>query len=432
MEISTFKEDLIGLKDFAEQMEKFIKVEQRYVEESLVISLNAGFGSGKSTFFKMWKEQILKNNNLNLVEINAWQDDYYNEPFIPLISAIIETLKKNNNEKTELTDKAKKALPFLRTIGNQIANKLTGIDLEAAIESTNKKTLDNIFTSFFEKKKALKELKNSITDSIKKKKQNILIFVDELDRCRPDYAISYLETIKHIFDIKGLIFILAVDRKQLEASAKAAFGAELNFAEYYRKFIHREIDLPKPDARSYKQFALKYIDCYLENKRYCHLELNQSRKDNIVALISSLKLTPRQIQEVFRIMGHVLETDEVNKGMLRWTTGAGTILMSVLKIGKPYIYRALGNQNLGIKEAGSFLRQIEANERVLGWWFKILYTGKGLKESEITSKSKKDIYNEAGFTSVSSLKRFEGEWEEELNTNFKTIFSKIEKLSAWN
>jgi predicted KAP-like P-loop ATPase len=62
------------------------------------------------------------------------------------------------------------------------------------------------FTSFFDKKKALKELKKSITDSINKNNQNILIFVDELDRCRPDYAISYLETIKHIFDIKGLIF----------------------------------------------------------------------------------------------------------------------------------------------------------------------------------------------------------------------------------
>ncbi len=437
MEISTFKEDLIGLKDFAEQMERFIKVEQRYVAESLVISLNAGFGSGKSTFFKMWKKQIVENNNLSLIEINAWRDDYYNEPFIPLISTIIEIFKKDDNKKkTELINKAKKALPFFRAVGNQIVNKYTGLDIQAAKDSTNKETSDSIFDSFFKKKEALKELKDSIKNSINNN-QNILIFVDELDRCRPDYAISYLETIKHIFDIKGLTFILAVDRKQLEASAKAAFGAELNFAEYYRKFIHREIDLPKPEARSYERFASKYINFYLqkENERNCLLELNESRKENIVALINFLQITPRQLQEVFRIAGHVLETDETNKGQMPWHVEVGTILMAALKIRKPEIYRSLGNQNLSIKEAKNFLRQIgldKKNKLTFYWWFKILYIGGGLKESEIASNSSKDIYEEAGFTSENDLAQFKARlgWDSEFS--FKTIFSRIGKLSAWN
>ena len=63
MEIDTFHEDLLELEEFAEKLEKFIRVEQRFVPESLVISLNAGFGAGKSTFLKMWTDRI--NNKID-------------------------------------------------------------------------------------------------------------------------------------------------------------------------------------------------------------------------------------------------------------------------------------------------------------------------------------------------------------------------------
>lgn len=98
MKISTFEEDLLDLQQFAEKLESFIKVEHRYVNESLVISLNAGFGTGKSTFLKMWSDRIIKNkskfNDIILVEVNAWNDDYCGDPLVSIVSALLESLGK--------------------------------------------------------------------------------------------------------------------------------------------------------------------------------------------------------------------------------------------------------------------------------------------------------------------------------------------------
>jgi predicted KAP-like P-loop ATPase len=61
--------------------------------------------------------------------------------------------------------------------------------------------------------------------------------VDELDRCRPDYAIRVLERIKHFFDISGIVFIIGMDRNQLCHSICGLYGERFNSSEYLKKFI---------------------------------------------------------------------------------------------------------------------------------------------------------------------------------------------------
>ena len=89
MNVNRFSEDLIGLKEFATELEDFIKVEKGFVEGSLVISLNAPFGSGKTTFLKMWKNEIKnqspKDSQPILVDLNAWESDYYGDPLFAII-----------------------------------------------------------------------------------------------------------------------------------------------------------------------------------------------------------------------------------------------------------------------------------------------------------------------------------------------------------
>ena len=412
MQIATFSDDLLGLQAFAEKLEQFIYVEHRFVSESLVISLNGGFGTGKTTFLKMWTDRIKNKNSPDgplVVEVNAWNDDYCGDPLLSLVSAIMGSLNGDKNVNYQrLYNAAKDVGWFLTGIGGQVVNKLTGIDAVAAGELAEKKKsvregkqeLSGGFFDVFEKrKKALGSLKTAIRAMIKGDKPSILILVNELDRCRPDYAISYLETIKHVFDIRGIVFILAVDRKQLECSAKAAFGADLNFPEYYRKFIQREISLPEPSIQAYQAMASKYVHFYLqrENERHCFMTPDSERVDKIVELISSIKMTPRQIQEVFRVMGHVLQTDEAKKGRMLWCLGVGTILMSTLRIGHPRIYEALGRSVLKVPEAGTFFRQLGLSHS--DWWFTLCLTGGGLESKVSSEKELADIYRAAGFIS---------------------------------
>ena len=449
MKISTFKEDLLNLESFAERLEKFINVEHRYVPESLVISLNGGFGSGKSTFFKMWTDRLAKNESsldkLFVVEVNVWNDDYCGDPLISLVSALIESLNPENQDTQGVLDAAKDVGWFLTGIGNQVVNKLTGINPVSVGELAEKKKAarkglqdfsGNYFDIYKAKKKALASLKNAIRKIISGDNPNILVLVDELDRCRPDYAISYLETIKHVFDIKGIVFVIAVDRKQLECSAKAAFGEALNFPEYYRKFIQREVTLPKPESETYRGLVTKYVEYYLqrENERHCFMSLDTYRIDNIVGLINSMKMTPRQVQEVFRIMGHVLETGESKKGKLLWCLADGTVLMSVLRLGSPDVYEKLGRQELGIHEAATFFKGLGVREAE--WWFSLCFTGKGLKTELIKAV---DIYREAGFNLGDDEHKVNynlGQWSEgwghSSESRFKQIYLKIEQISSWN
>jgi predicted KAP-like P-loop ATPase len=72
----------------------------------------------------------------------------------------------------------------------------------------------------------------------------LVFFIDEMDRCRPDFAIALLERIKHLFNVNRVVFVLAVDRAQLNESVKALYGLNANPDGYLRRFIDLAYSLP--------------------------------------------------------------------------------------------------------------------------------------------------------------------------------------------
>jgi hypothetical protein len=74
--------------------------------------------------------------------------------------------------------------------------------------------------------------------------RKLVIVVDELDRCRPDYALSLLEIIKHFFDVPHVHFVLGVNMSELENSVKARYGAGINAGLYLQKFVKVTMGLP--------------------------------------------------------------------------------------------------------------------------------------------------------------------------------------------
>lgn len=72
----------------------------------------------------------------------------------------------------------------------------------------------------------------------------LVIVIDELDRCRPDYALSLLETIKHFFAVDGVHFVLGVNLKELQNSVRARYGVGANAETYLQKFVNLHYTLP--------------------------------------------------------------------------------------------------------------------------------------------------------------------------------------------
>ena len=72
----------------------------------------------------------------------------------------------------------------------------------------------------------------------------LVVMIDELDRCRPSYAVELLETAKHLFDVDRIVFVLAVNREQLAHAVCALYGADFNAEGYLRRFFDEDFRLP--------------------------------------------------------------------------------------------------------------------------------------------------------------------------------------------
>lgn len=279
-------DDKLNRKDEAKFLINYLtkRYEVKDKEDSFVLNINAKWGYGK-TFFLQLLEKELKERKHEVIFFDAWKNDFTKEPLLAFFSEInssIENyLEAYNETENPLKDKIKKsALPI---IGSIITKQLTGmsidkintiLDEEEKIEDDSSTNIENSLSSIISKttELALKEhqtLKSSI-ENFKKNMKSILelikthnkelplfILIDELDRCRPNYAIELLENIKHIFDIKGIYFIIATNSKQLSHSINAIYGANFSSETYLKRFFDQEYNLKEPDKYEYIKFLFE-------------------------------------------------------------------------------------------------------------------------------------------------------------------------------
>ncbi|MDB4440002.1 KAP family NTPase [Planctomicrobium sp.] len=453
MKIQTFDDDLFDLQPFALRLWRFMKVEHQFVEGSLVLALCSKFGSGKTTFFNMWRSYLENMNNADkrplVVSLNAWESDYYGDPLFAIVSSLIESMKPEMKEQAgRIKEAAKDIGSFATAIGNQLVVKSTGIDIgEAGRQAQENKSERekkghpdlSSFSLFESRKSAMKKLKEQIKEFVETSEPMVVFLVDELDRCRPDYAISYLETIKHIFDMQGVAFVLAIDRTQLENSAKTAFGTELDFDEYIRKFVHRQVTLPPLVEEDYKKIAIQYVDDYLnvQGLRKSGIKLEASQISDISELTSKLRLTPRQIKEVFKIIGHSTESASSSDFLLPQMRSFGIILMAVLKVGDPQKYELIGNQNFDPIQAMNYCKN-ELEFFNPDWWLTVLLAGGGLKRDE--SESDKSILVKVGilkteedhdYQRTRTIDTFKHSWGHSPFDRLPKTYAMIEQCTGW-
>jgi hypothetical protein len=448
--------DKLGLKPFSEKLEIFLIVEHDFVEGSLVVSLSAPFGAGKTTFLSMWKSDLDKRRASDsaipkVIKVNAWESDYSGDPLLSIVNGLIKSVSTDESateskDAGKLREAAKDVGWFATGLANKLVSNWTGLDPAEAgkfaeEKKQNRKPKIPDFVSLYdERSKALEKLKATLQEVFGGESPKAFVFVDELDRCRPDYAISYLETIKHVFDVHGLVFVLAVDYDQLESSAKSLFGENLKFSDYFRKFSQRTITLPEPNESNLQMLAYSYVKCYLEKegKRTSLLNANEARIRDIVNFVVALKMPPRQIQEMFRIIGHMLiAVDPKQRGQIYWCIGVATILMSALKVAEPRMYRLIGRAEATHLEIGKFLVKL-LGKKTADCWFCVYITGadgRDLDEATDLEKLFREIgliENDAPFNRQNTLGQFAQGWGHGWTTQswWKTIYEKIEAANT--
>ena len=398
--------DAFELSGFAAKLEAFLLTETEFVDGSLVVSLNAPFGSGKTTFLRMWKDHLdsRRESDTNVpmcILLNAWEDDYCGDPLLSLVDAIEKELSEHTPDKKaesrlESVKEATRDLGwFMVGMANCAVNHWTGLDPAAAGELAEAKKAHrgkepsgpDILALFQSRKEALQRLKSALRSLFIDNTKPVFLLVDELDRCRPDFAVQYLETIKHVFDVEGLTFVLAVDLLQLETSARALFGDGLNFPEYYRKFAHRNIRLPSPDKEGIRNLVTKYTARYLDDpatespRRKSLMNFEHTRRA-LVELPYDFHLTPRQIQEAFRILGHMTSVQEKKTGDLYYHIANAAIFLTFLSLWKPELFHEFLSGNVHLNRMLEIVSELPISKN-LNWWAFVLTLSLDLDDEKL-------------------------------------------------
>lgn len=252
-----FEDDKLGIKssviDFAHLIEQ-----NTYIEGgvSKVYSISADFGTGK-TFFCEKLKNVLEKDGVQTTKMNIWEMDFYEDPLMPILANLNEIYPKGGEKlPTKIIDStlkfSKNSLSFLcGTVIKSISQEALNVDLIE--EFKNHFSSKSLYDDFNQYQKALKELKEALTQWAKTSDKPIIIIIDELDRCSPDYAVRILEVLKHFFDVSGFVFVLAIDENHLKNSVKCLFGTE-NFEGYKRKFINNTFLLRHPDKKAFAEF----------------------------------------------------------------------------------------------------------------------------------------------------------------------------------
>lgn len=250
--------DRIDLLNRSKFVENVIKVVNQLSEnkKGCCFAIEGGWGIGK-TFVIEEIEQQLRNiqseeshpDRYFVFHYNCWQHDYYEEPAVAIISAMLSSIEKDDEVVSEKVDGIIKvgwgmAKDKLKEIaGLYIENKI-GVNLISLFEEADKlRKEDNQDTFKFDELFNFSQTIEQVREKLQEiaKDRTLVLVVDELDRCIPQYAIKVLERLHHIFyGLDNVIVIMAIDRTQLEHSVEEMFGINdnsIDIEKYLKKFI---------------------------------------------------------------------------------------------------------------------------------------------------------------------------------------------------
>lgn len=316
-----FKNDLLNREQYADILTSLIDTSKT----GFTMSINATWGYGKTTFIRMW-EAKLRAQGYSTVYINAWEKDYIQDPFAVVISTIWEQTQKQNSHVKDIATTVKELADIASKI---IAYRYIG---DAALDAFKKGISNDVKCNFvlddyIEHTKRIEDFKKQLHEYVKQlqeqegSKDKLVIFVDELDRCRPTYAIEMLERIKHLFSIENIVFVLSVDQSVLHESIKGFYGSSNISAEnYLRRFVDIEYCLPEPSIDKYIDFLIKYhgLEQYI-TERKLPPPLSHDNTDYDVqlylmvkTLFEAIPCSLREVEKYFNRLGYVVRTLKLN------------------------------------------------------------------------------------------------------------------------
>ena len=302
--------DIFGRKKFGEQLANIVES----TNGEMVIALDSPWGEGKSTFIHMWQGYVENDrvNRLNTIYFDAFANDYQKDPFLSLASEFYEFFEEKNSKavefKTALGGAAKSLFRGglkmgVRSISGGILDgsvvDTVGDQVSALLADQVDGLVEDRLAHNSADKDAFGEFEKSLSSTIKELvgDGSLVFIIDELDRCRPDFALELLENIKHFYSVPKLTFILVTNRTQLEASVNARYGSGVVANQYLQKFVHLWCSLPRATGRRGND-GVKYLEYVIERMTIGNEMICITAKEMIADILVYERLSCRTIERI--------------------------------------------------------------------------------------------------------------------------------------
>lgn len=373
--------DPFQLKDFAEKLTHIFS----QLEHGTVAILDGRWGTGKSVFARQWANH-LKNSGTPSIYFDAFAADYVEHPFTAVSAAFIKAaakVRRNNQPSydrllTNIARASKRigataakvgvkaatlgivdaaAIDAVASIKDDLADALGDISEEVVKAALEEHASDEAV--FEELKNSLKDLPNLLDvkdrEEGEESHRSLVVIIDELDRCRPDFALGVLETLKHFFRSDRIHFVLVTNVNHLLLSVNHRYGMSEAALEYIQKFYDFIIHFEQPfahDANTRSTIhARRVLHRLLPDK--VRNNMGEDVSENIGVICRAYDLSLRQTEAL--VTNVVFAYLAIRQKEYRPTFLV--CFLAVIKTLKPNLFRDIKNRSLDHEEIGQFYRQ---------------------------------------------------------------------------
>ena len=374
-------DDKLGRERTAERLTKLIRNQR----ESFIISIDGQWGTGKTFLLKRW-QRGLERDRFRAIYYNAWEDDFCDDPLLSIIGQMSEQFR-DGKFKESAEQAGQIAVQLIKQNLVAVPSKLTGLDLSVDVRKLDGRDLLQEYSDQRKTKDRLKKKLTQLSAAVAEETGHPLVFIiDELDRCRPTFAIELLERVKHIFDVPGLVFVFGVNRAELCKSLQSVYG-EIDADLYLNRFF--DIGFSLPDANA-EPFCRSLMDRYKLEEYFLSLDESANYRmhsteyrrlsQGFPGLCVRLNLSLREIDHCVRLVALIATT------LLEKETMYPDLLAFLipLKLKEPSLYRQF---IMGERRASEILNYVDglstslAGDRQLDGWLQVteayLYAAEG-------------------------------------------------------
>ncbi|MBG8560200.1 hypothetical protein I4436_11310 [Pseudomonas qingdaonensis] len=347
--LGIWADDFMGRRASADFLTKYLLAN----DHVRVLNVNSAWGAGKSFFLERWAKELSSKHIC--VYFNAWESDYSSEPLVALMAVLEQQLTDSVSLGATAVGKRvidvtsnliKKGTPL---IARGLFMKFTGVNFNDLIGEGGGEAAGKLVEDLISEQASaagnVADFKAALRERFSQARENqgkeapVFIFIDELDRCRPTYAIELLERIKHFFDLEDCKFVVASDSKQLAQSIKVVYGQGFESGGYLRRFFDAEFSLDNRGLFQFVRSVLPAIESHLvgvnvEGKTHTYLSGSVERvvsvndstfhsksleyNENILITVALCKIFRVELREIINYVRQIKAASDFLEGKVHF------------------------------------------------------------------------------------------------------------------